>query len=317
MHYAATLFAPIVFAVVMGVVLSPVSDLLDRCGLPEGLSALVTLSATLLLIASILFLLEPVITTAINQAPLIWFEVRETVENARTALRGLEEASQEMAGALGADGGDQEEQGAVGIPSVTSALLYAPGYAARVMIFIGTLYFFLLARGGVYRWVESSAMRLTADAMQIAEKQVAKYFLTITMINAVFGVLVGLMLLAFGMPYALVWGLLAALANYVLYLGPPVFAACLVVAGVVAFDGALSFMPALVYLGMNMTEGQFVTPSLVGRSMDVNPLLVFLSLVFWLWMWGPIGGIIAIPLLVWMIALHSASQADQPDPQAV
>ena len=312
MNIAATLFAPIVFAVVMGVVLSPVSDALDRAGLPQGLSAFLTLAATLFLIATILFLLEPVMTTAINQAPLIWFELRETIENARAALRGLEQAGEQMAGALGAAADGTDETGSVAVPSVTDALLYAPSYAARIMIFVGTLYFFLLSRDGVYRWIESSPLWLTAADMHAAEKQVAKYFLTITMINAAFGVLVSVMLAAFGMPYAVVWGFLATLANFILYLGPPAFAVCLAVAGVVAFDGPISFVPAMVFLGMNMIEGQFVTPSLVGRSMDVNPLLVFLSLVFWLWMWGPVGGIIAIPLLVWMIALKNTQKQAGP-----
>ena len=64
-----------------------------------------------------------------------------------------------------------------------------------------------------------------------------------------------------------------------------------------------------VYVVMNMIEGQFVTPALVGRTMDVNPLLVFLSLVVWLWKWGPVGGIIAIPLFVWILAITDRCRA--------
>lgn len=309
LNFAATLFAPIFLAVVLGVVLSPLSDAMGRTGMPHGLTAFLTLGLTLFLIALILFLLEPVLTEVINRAPLIWNELRETIDIAQSTLRGLEQAGEEVADALGDRGDTANQQDSVAVPSVTDALLYAPGYAARMMIFIGTLYFFLLSRVGVYEWVEKIDSALTAADMRAAEKQVAQYFLTITIINASFGVLVSAVLAVIGMPYALVWGFVAAIANFILYLGPPMFAVCLLVGGIVTFDGPISFVPAAVYVAMNMIEGQFVTPALVGRTMDVNPLLVFLSLVVWLWMWGPVGGIIAIPLLVWILAITDRYKA--------
>lgn len=308
LNFASTLFAPILLAVVMGVVLSPFSDALERFGAPSGLSAFLTLGAALLIIAAVLFLLEPVLTTLINRAPLIWSELRETIQAMQSALRGLEQTGEQVAEVLGGDSATASDDDAMAIPSVTEALLYAPGYAARVMIFIGTLYFFLLSRVGVYDWIENQSVALTSADMRAAEKQVSRYFLTITVINFGFGVVVSLMLIFFDMPYPIVWGFMAALANYILYLGPPMFAVALLVGGIVALDGPISFVPAAVYVGMNMIEGQFVTPSLVGRTMDVNPLLVFLALVIWLWMWGPVGGIIAIPLLVWMLAIKDRYQ---------
>ena len=78
-----------------------------------------------------------------------------------------------------------------------------------------------------------------------------------------------------------------------------VLALALLIADLITFDGAYGFLPAALYLAMNATEGQFVTFVLVGRSMSVNPLLIFFSLVFWLWLWGPVGGFIAIPRLIW------------------
>ena len=85
--------------------------------------------------------------------------------------------------------------------------------------------------------------------------------------------------------------------------GPALVAAALLLAGLLSFDGLAGLAPAALFVSMNAIEGQFVTPALVGRHMHVNPLLVFLSLVFWLWLWGPIGGIVAIPVLVWTLYL--------------
>ncbi|SEW19132.1 Predicted PurR-regulated permease PerM [Cognatiyoonia koreensis] len=304
---AASLMAPIFLAVVLGIVLSPLTDFMRRGGIPPSVGALFSLMIILGLIGLLVFFLEPILTDIINRAPLIWLELRATITDAQATLRGIEEVSADMAEALNPDDAPDEDD-AVRLPSVTDALLSAPGYAGRLMIFVGTLYFFLLARVEVYDWVTRSTLRLKAAHLVEAEKRVARYFLTITIINTTFGFLVGGVLLLLDMPYAPLWGFIAALVNFVLYLGPAVFVVALVTAGVVTFDGPYSFAPAIAYVLMNMTEGQFVTPALVGRTMSVNPLLVFLSLVLWLWLWGPVGGIIAIPLLIWAIAIKEQAE---------
>jgi predicted PurR-regulated permease PerM len=89
-------------------------------------------------------------------------------------------------------------------------------------------------------------------------------------------------------------------------------ASALLVVGIVTFDGVMSFVPMVVFVTMNMIEAQFVTPTFVGRQMSLNPLLVFLSLAVWLWLWGPIGGLIAIPALVWFLFMLG----QQPEPDA-
>jgi predicted PurR-regulated permease PerM len=308
MKIAAPLFAPIVLALVMGVVLSPFSEQIDRLGTPPALSAFLTLMIALAIILVLLVMIEPVVTRAVGRAPIIWAELRDTVSTIRDTLRGLDAMSDQVEEALNdpapgealSDGAEEK----VAVPTLTDALWLAPSFAARIMIFIGTLYFFLLSRAEVYEWLTRSDIAVSAREMLEAEHEVSRYFLTITVINAGFGTLYAAVFWWLGLPYPILWGFVAFLANYILYLGPAVFAATLFVGGIVSFDGPLSFAPGVVYICLNMIEGQFVTPSLVGRQMAVNPLLVFLSLVFWLWMWGPVGGIIAIPLLVWALALR-------------
>ena len=139
----------------------------------------------------------------------------------------------------------------------------------------------------------------------------SRYFLTILLINAAFGVIVAGAMAIVGMPWPMTWGIVAFLLNFILYLGPIFMAGCLVVAGSMTFTGPEAFLPATVYVALNATEGQFVTPSLVGRSLHVNPLLVFLSLVLWLWLWGPLGGFVAIPLLIWLIAVTTGFKGDR------
>lgn len=316
---AAPLFAPIVLALVLGVVLSPFAGRIDRLGAPPAMSALLTLLGGLCLVALLIFLLEPVLSGVMRRAPIIWDELREIVSSVQAALRGLDDVGDQVSEALnppaegdpaaavsrGSESG--EEDGGMRVPRISDALLYAPGVAAQLMIFIGTLYFFLLSRREVYDWISASNISAGTAEMLEAEREVSRYFLTITLINAGFGTTLAGALWLVGMPYAMLWGFMAFVANFILYLGPAVFAASILLGGIVAFEGPISFAPVAIYVGLNLMESQFVTPGLVGRQMAVSPLLVFLSLVFWLWMWGPVGGIIAIPLLVWGLALYKRS----------
>src|SRR3546814_18649257 len=106
------------------------------------------------------------------------------------------------------------------------------------------------------------------------------------------------------MPTPLMWGGLAALFNYVPYVGPTVTTAMLAFSGLLAFDDVYSAMlPALAFLGIHALEANFITPLLVGRRLTINPLLILLALSFWGWVWGPIGALLSVPLLIMMRVL--------------
>ncbi|MXU65690.1 AI-2E family transporter [Oceanomicrobium pacificus] len=309
---AAAVAAPITLALVTGIVLSPLTRLWLALRLPGALAALLTLLVALVVAIAAMFLLEPIVSRVIARAPLIWYELRETVEQLKAMLRGLDQVAEDVASAIDAEPGSDDED-AVAIPTATEALAYAPGIAAQALIFIGTLFFFLFARVETYTWLGRVIPGITAERFDEAERTVARYFLTITIINACFGVLVAIGLSLIGMPSPILWGVIGFLMNFLLYLGPTAVTAALAVAGIVVFDGPASFLPPLIFAGLNMIEGQFVTPTLVGRTMSVNPLLVFLSLTFWLWLWGPLGGIIALPLLLWTMEIAWNGRAPGTD----
>ena len=107
-----------------------------------------------------------------------------------------------------------------------------------------------------------------------------------------------------GVPSPLLWGVLAALLNYVVYLGPAFMTAILFLVGL-SLGGTLLEIatPAIVFLTLNLIEANLVTPNIIGRRMTLNPFIVFLSLAFWLWIWGPVGGFIAVPALLILHAL--------------
>ena len=294
LEWAEPIAAPLVLGLVTAVILAPFSDFLDRQGLPRVLTALLGLAVSFVAMTLVILMLQPVVLRALESAPLIVAELTEALEALRRRFIGISAVTD------AAIGGEGEASDAVPVPTLAEALTFAPGFVAQVLIFAGTVFFFLLSREEIYEAAATSSHeRLTVPLLRWAEARVSRYFLTITVINFVFGGCVALVLSVIGMPQAMLWGGFAILMNFILYLGPAIVVLCLVAGGAFVFDGLAIFIPAAAFVCLNVIEGQFVTPALIGRQMSLNPLLVFLSLVFWLWLWGPVGGMVAIPLMLW------------------
>lgn len=301
------LAAPMALALVIGVVLSPVTYRLERVGFTPALSAMAGLTLSVLVLGGMAFLLQPLAAEMLEQAPKVWADVQDLVKALRGLLHGLSEAGQEVSSVIVPQANAAPPVVAdpgMEVPSVTDALMIAPAVAAQLLTFVGTLFFFLLTRDEIYDWaarrVASPSNRGTVAArLREAERIVSKYFLTISLINICLGIATGAALHLIGVRDAMLWGILACLLNFVVYLGPALLIIALLFLGVATFDGGQALLPALAFAGLNFIEGQFVTPALVGKSLRLNPLVVFIALLFGIWLWGGIGGIVAIPLLLW------------------
>jgi predicted PurR-regulated permease PerM len=135
--------------------------------------------------------------------------------------------------------------------------------------------------------------------MRDIERNLASYLTVVTIVNIGLGVIVAIGAWAIGFPSPLIFGLLAALLNYVPYVGPAIMVIVLFGVGLVTFASlGHAFIAPIGLIALTTTEGHFITPTLVGRRLTLNPLLVFLALAFWTWMWGPIGAILAVPLSI-------------------
>lgn len=308
----ADIFAPLVLATITGVMLAPVTDGLQRLGLSGGLASAVVLVIGIVAIGFLVLLVEPVVWRVAEEVPRIRYELRTVIEELRGLIRGLDEMNREVEEALGGNGGNGgngESENMV--PSLTSAIYLAPVFMAQFLIFMGTLFFFLFTRKGIYVWT-SRKIGSSADTSEImarltrAERVVSRYFLTISMINIGLGVALGSALALIGVSSPVIWGVAAALLNFILYIGPMTLTAGLLLAGLLAFDGIMVMAPAAIFLFFNLIEAQFVTPALLGKHLAVNPLLIFVSLVVWLWLWGPIGAIVAIPTLAIALVMLDA-----------
>lgn len=315
----ADIFAPMVLGVVTGVILAPMTDVFERWGMPAGLASAIMLILGISVIAVIGILVEPLIWRLAEELPNIKWELRAIVGEFRGLIRGLDAVNREVEEALGTqssgNGNGDDESGGDSMPTLTSTLFLAPLVLAQVLIFGGTLFFFLLTRKGIYQWLArwigtSRDTEIIQRRFANAERLVARYFLTIAIVNTGLGIALGTALALIGMPAAIIWGIAAALLNFILYAGPMAVVAGLLLAGLIVFDGLMIVAPAAIFLMINMIEAQFVTPAMVGRHISVNPLLIFVSLVIWLWIWGPIGGIVAIPVLVMVLVMLDIFEVD-------
>jgi predicted PurR-regulated permease PerM len=139
-------------------------------------------------------------------------------------------------------------------------------------------------------------------ALQIARTvraEMTRYLATTTCINAGLGIAVGLATYLLGMPSPVLWGVMVALLNFVPYLGPLVNTGVLTIAALMSLEdvGRALAVPAIVY-ALDSLEGHFLTPIITGQTLDLNPVVILLGLLFSGWLWGVVGALIAIPMLV-------------------
>ncbi|WP_299694478.1 AI-2E family transporter [uncultured Tateyamaria sp.] len=290
LQFAKPIAAPIVFALVLGVVVSPLAERLTAFGIPRVIISLVLLLLTTAFIGMLVMIADPLLVMLAEQLPRLKDAAAEWIEITANLMRGIETISQEIENSVGADALEPQSS----IPSISDALWLAPNFAAQVFIFMGTLFFFVLTRDDLY----AAAGNLESQ-LKRADRSVARYFGAVTLVNTGLGVVTTFVLMAVGVDYAPLWGLAAGILNFILYLGPMIIIGGLLIAGLLQFSGPMSLLPPFAFLLINMTEAQFVTPLVVGQRLRLSPLAVFLAIVVGLWLWGPVGAIVALPVLLW------------------
>jgi predicted PurR-regulated permease PerM len=302
---AEFVLAPVLMAVVIGLMFGPVATWIERRGVHPALSAAAVVLLFLLILALGMLALAAPLSTWLDRAPQIWSQLQFHLAQFREPMNVLEDLREELRSFSGDSVTVSVEEGT----AVESVAVLAPAIIGQVLLFLASLYFFVAtrqqSRNAMLRICTTRKIRWrVAHIFRDVEQSVSRYLLSIAMINVGLGVAVSLAMLAIGMPSAALWGALAAILNFVVYLGPAVMAAILFAVGLTQYDSlGGSLMPPLVYLGVNLIEAQFVTPQVIGRTMLMNPFVVILAIAFWIWLWGPLGGFIAIPMLLIFYAI--------------
>ena len=176
---------------------------------------------------------------------------------------------------------------------------FASGFFTTILFLL-----FLLVSGDTFlrRLVEIlpsfSNKRQAVDIFQQVESDISAYLVTITLMNAAVGVATAMVMWLTGIGDPILWGAVAFLLNFLPILGPIFGVVIFVLAGLLTIDTLWqAFLPAALYLGIHLVEGETITPLLLARRFTLNPVLVIISLVFWFWMWGVPGAILSVPML--------------------
>ncbi len=152
----------------------------------------------------------------------------------------------------------------------------------------------------------------TARVIQDVVDATSTYIGTITVINVTLGVVTAIILWFLGMDSPVMWGGIVAVFNYVPYIGPIITAGMLFIGALMTFpDIWAAMLPPLLFLGLHAVEANAITPMIVGQKIEVNPLLILISLSFWAWVWGTTGALLAVPLLIIVKTIFAA--AGTPD----
>jgi predicted PurR-regulated permease PerM len=305
MAYARAFLMPVVMALLLSMIFSPVRRMFERAGLSSGLSAFLIVGTLVVgLVAGVGALATPV-SGWIERAPMIGTQLEWKLRD----LRGATDSMREVAAQVDkmTAGEDDPDVQRVVVEDARNAMVVAmtvPSVLGQVA-FTLVLLFFLLASGEmfyekiVYVMPTFKDKRLAVRIVRDIERKLSHYLFTITVINAGLGVAVGLAMWWFGMPNPLLFGVAAFLLNYVPFLGAIIGVAISTVIAILTFPllGQAAVVGAVYFL-LTAIEGQFVTPWFVGRRLQLNTVVVFLSVTLFAWLWSVVGMLVATPLLV-------------------
>ncbi|MEX0717689.1 MAG: AI-2E family transporter [Planctomycetaceae bacterium] len=304
LYFAGAILFPILLAMVLALLLRPVVRALARLRIPEVAGAGIVLAAATATIVIGGYRLSIPATEWISTLPRHLENIEWKLDSLRSPFDNIREASKKVEKMT--DGEDFE---AVPVkmekaPTLPSTLLnITTGLIAGIVV-TGMLLYFLLATGDgmLHRAVHlAPAYRDRQNLFSLLkdiERVISGYLITFTLINIGLGTAIGTAMWLIGLPNPVLWGVMAGCLNFVPYAGAFVGAAVVFLVGVLSFDsiGYAAIAPA-AYGGINLLEGCIITPLILGRSMKLDPIAIVLSLLFWGWIWGIGGALLAVPLL--------------------
>jgi predicted PurR-regulated permease PerM len=301
LYAAKAFFLPVVMAFVVGTMLSPAAGYLERRRIPRAISAVLIVSAAGAGVAFIVGLISSPLMEWTTHLPELGARLRDKLHVFDRPLA----LWQELQSMLG--GSDTFSSAPFQMPKfdwVQPTIEFLSPTFTEFLLFFATLVLFIaswrdLRRALIMTFPDHASRLRMLRILNEIEGHLGGYLLTVTMINLGVGAATGVICAITGMPNPAGLGALAATLNFFPIIGPVAMFVVLAVVGVIAFStlGAGLIAP-LAFVGIAFLEGHFVTPTIIGRRLELNALAVFIALAFWTWLWGPMGGFLSSPLLI-------------------
>ena len=306
LYFAQVVVVPVALASVAGMALKPLMHFLERIHLPRLLAAVLVLGV-LVAVATLGFvrLGQPAMSW-VNDAPAHLEQLREKLS---AVLRPAAKISQAAAAVANLGSGEESQTAAPTVEvkdkGIANTLFNWTGNLMVGVVETLVLLFLLLASGDQYLPKLVALLpvlhdtRRAVDISRQIQHYISRYLFSISLINLGLGVVVGVGFYFMDLPNPALWGTVAAILNFVPYFGP------ILGVGVIGMVGLLSYpkltaglLPPAWYLVIHLAEANLITPTILGRRFTMSPVVIFISLMFWIWLWGITGALLAVPILV-------------------
>jgi predicted PurR-regulated permease PerM len=321
LYFARPVVLPLFLAILAAMALKPMMRWLAMLRLPPAPAAAIVFSLLVACLAVGFFQLGRPAVAWIDDAPQHVADLKARVQllypnamkmgHAVAAVTDLGATTGAAANAAGA-GPKKAAAKAPAAPAVeirdqrgTASILNWTGTVLAGLGEVLVLIYLILASGDLFLQKLVRVMPTLKDKKQAIEfsheiqQNISNYLFAVTLINAALGTVVAVGLYAIGVPKPAMWGMLVAVMNFVPYFGPVVMIVILAIVGVLSFDTLWQgLLPAAWFTALHLLESNFVTPILLGRRFTLNPVAIFVSLMFWLWLWGIPGALLSAPILV-------------------
>lgn len=304
LYAASEIVLPVVLAIVLKLLLQPFVRVLDRLGVPRGIGALIAVVLMVLTLAGLISALTGPAASWAGKLPTALPQVEHKLAFLHRPIGAVQSLLGEVDGFTNGGATPFPQAPAARSPNILSALFTGTATAAAGLFTTLVVLFYLLVSGETFlrRLVEIlprfDNKRQAVEISLHIERNISAYLITVTLINAAVGLLTFLVMWACGVANPLLWGTIAFLLNYVPILGPMVGIVIFLMASILSLGvNLLALLPVGLYLCIHIAEGELFTPMIMARRFTINPVAIILALVFWFWMWGVPGAILAVPML--------------------
>lgn len=295
---------PLVIGVMLYFLLVPAVRLLKRGGLPASAGAAVVVLSLLCVVGLGGYALSWPATTWMARAPDGLRRVETKLKPILREVEKLTRTAQQMEDITTSATPGEAPEVQVKEPGIGAAFVGGMQTFLAAAAIVLTLVYFLLASGDtVLRKIVQASPRLVdreraVDIAREMEQQISSYLLVTTLINVAFGIVVAATLWLMGMPNPVLWGVVAAVTNFIPYLGSLICTAFIGLAAIVAFEDIWwALLVPTVFFLINTLEGYVITPLIMGRRFTLEPTLLFVALSFWWFVWGIPGALLAVPMM--------------------
>jgi predicted PurR-regulated permease PerM len=301
LYAAKAFFLPVVAAFVVGTMLSPAAGFLERYHFPRAVSAILIVSTVGAGVAFMVSLISSPLMEWITRLPELGSLLRDKLHVFDRPLALWRELQHLLGGPATLSSAPFQ------LPKfdwVQPMLEFLSPTFTEFLLFFATLILFIaswpeLRRRLIMTFGDHAARLRTLRILNAIEGHLGDYLLTVTLINLGVGIATGIICAVTGMPNPAGLGALAATLNFLPIIGPVAMFVVLIVVGVITSSTlGEGLIAPLAFGGVTFLEGHFVTPTIIGRRLELNALAVFLALAFWTWLWGPMGGFLSSPLLI-------------------